>query len=137
MGAQYSLCFVYRLLFLAVRKNMIPSAFSGTLYFDDGSSDRITVNRLIIREKDISFSLLATWNGMTTIIELDGTAVKNGNRFEPKELSPKPIDAGFYPVTIEITEIENFEEGIFIAGIWKIKTSQISFSGELDFFKDP
>jgi hypothetical protein len=116
---------------------MIPSVFSGTLYFDDGSSDRITVNRLIIREKDISFSLLATWNGMTTIIELDGAAAKNGNRFESKELSPKPIDAGFYPVTLEITEIENFEEGIFIAGIWKTKTSQIPFSGELDFFKAP
>lgn len=114
---------------------MIASVFSGTLYFDDGSNDRITVNRLIIREKDISFSLSATWNGMTTIIELDGNAVQKGSRFESKELFPKPIDAGFYPVTLEITDIEKFEEGVFIAGIWKIKTSQIPFSGELNFFK--
>lgn len=113
---------------------MNPSVFSGTLYFDDGSSDRITVNKLIIREKDIAFSLSATWDGMTTIIELDGTAKKNGSGFESQELLPKPIDAGFYPVTLEIIEIESFEEGVLIAGMWKIKTAQIPFSGELNFF---
>lgn len=116
---------------------MTPSVFSGTLYFDDGSSDRITVNRFIVRENEISFHFSATWNGTATIIELDGTAVKNGSRFESKALSPKPIDAGFYPVTIEINDMENLEEGIFIAGVWKTQTSEIFFSGDLEFLKPP
>lgn len=113
---------------------MIPNVFSGTLYFDDGSSDRITVNRFIIRENEISFDLSATWNGTTTIIGLDGTAKKNGIRFESETLSPKPIDAEFYPVIILITEMESFEEGVFIEGIWKTQIAEIPFSGDLDFF---
>lgn len=113
---------------------MKPNIFSGTLYFDDGSSDRINVNRFIIRENEISFHLSATWNGITTIIELDGTAIKNGTRFESEAITPKPIDAGFYPVIIKITDMENFEEGIFIEGIWKTQTAEIPFSGDLNYF---
>lgn len=113
---------------------MIPNIYSGTLYFDDGSSDRITVNRFIIRESEISFDLSATWNGTTTVIGLDGTAKKNGIQFESQALSPKPIDEGFFPVIILITEIENFEEGLIIEGVWKTQAIEIPFSGDLDFF---
>ena len=116
---------------------MTPSVFLGTLYFDDGTSDRITVNRFIVRDEEISFNLSATWNGSATIIELDGAAVKNGNQFTSESLTPKPVDAGFYPVTIKITEMEIFEEGVSIAGMWTTQTTEIPFSGDLEFFKPP
>lgn len=116
---------------------MIHSVFSGTLYFDDESSDRITVNRLIVRDEEISFHLSSTWNGTATIIELDGTAVKSGGRFTSKSLVPKPIDAGFHSVIIEINEIDSFEEGITVAGVWKTQVSEIPFSGDLEFFNNP
>jgi len=114
---------------------MTPRVFSGTLYFDDNSSDRITVKRFIVRDKEISFHLSTTWNGTATIIELDGRAINNGSRFESKKLYPKPVDASFYPVTLEIYEMEDFEEGISIAGIWKTQTSEIPFSGDLELLK--
>lgn len=110
---------------------MNPKVFSGTLYFDDESSDRITVHRFIVREEEVAFHLTATWNGRTTLIELDGKAVQHGNLFTSERLIPKPLAAGFHPVTIELNELDPVDDGIYVAGVWRTKTIEIAFSGDL------
>lgn len=114
---------------------MSPNIYTGTLYFDDESSDIISVHRLIVRDESISFHFVSTWNGATTRIEIDGIAEKGIKNFESGPIKPKPIDAGFYPVTITINEIEEFEDVACISGVWKTKTGDVSFSGDLEPFK--
>lgn len=114
---------------------MSPNIYTGTLYFDDESSDRISVHRLIVRDGSVSFHFVSAWNGVTTRIEIDGTAEKGIKNFESNSIIPKPIDAGFYPVTITINEIEEFGGGVYISGVWKTKIGEVSFSGDLEPFK--
>ncbi|BCX67124.1 hypothetical protein [Pseudomonas izuensis] len=106
--------------------------FSGTLYFDDGSDDRLTVNRLIIRDNEIAFNIVATWNGMTTLIELDGIASHYRNEYISEGIIPKPINSNFHPVTITVHLLEPFENGISIEGSWETKMTKINFSGDLE-----
>jgi len=111
----------------------VNTSFSGTLYFEDGSDDRIAVNRLIIREREIAFHFVATWNGTTTKIEVDGIANQDGSRYVSEGLNPKPINSGFLPVTIEFRLLEPVDGGgLYVKGRWGIKTTELDFAGDLE-----
>jgi hypothetical protein len=113
---------------------MTIGIYAGTLYFDDGSNDSITVNRLILRNREVAFHFNATWGGMTMRIEVDGVAVCDGNCYISESIAPRTIEAGFYPVIIKLCVLERCQNTLYVEGFWKTKVADIGFSGDLEGF---
>lgn len=104
--------------------------YDGELYFDDG--DVISVISFIVRESEIAFDLIASWDGDGQW-RRSGVALIRGSSFE-SELNHSTSEVDGSPgvacrLKFQFTDIDNGY--IEVSGTWEEESETHHFQGEL------